>query len=80
MRTPCNPRCLRYTLGLPLRKNPFTAPLDELIQQYTQIIQHEPTDEKAKELGGVPCAELQAHLRFVCVAQARILDLSCNLI
>jgi len=57
-------------------KHPLAAPLDELVQEDGEVRKDEPAYVKSEELGRVPCAQLQAHLRLVGVSKAGIFHLS----
>jgi hypothetical protein len=61
-------------------KNPFTPPLDELVQKHPDVSKDETTDVEAKEFGGVASAQLETYLGLVCVSKTRVLNLTCDLI
>jgi hypothetical protein len=61
-------------------QNPFTAPLDELVKHQADIVQRKAADVETKELGCITCAQFQADMRLRRVLQARVLDLTCDLV
>jgi hypothetical protein len=60
--------------------DPFASSFEELVQQQAEVGQDESANVKAKELSGVPGAELQADLSLVRKPQTGVVDLPCNLI
>ncbi len=63
-----------------LGEYPLSPPLHELINQRAQVRQHKPTNIKPKELGCVPNAQLQPHMRRRRALKTRIFDLTGDLI
>ena len=61
-------------------KGPFRTSLDELIKQYTDIIQRETADVEAEELRRVARAELQSDVRRRAVFEAWVFDLASDLV
>jgi hypothetical protein len=61
-------------------KNPFTPSLDELVQEHSNVCQHEATDVEAKELGSMTGTELEADLSLVGMSKPGIFNLTCYLI
>lgn len=64
----------------PSIERPLRPPLHELVNQQSQIRQHEPTHIKREELRRVPYAELQSDVRLRRMPQPWILDLARDLI
>jgi len=63
-----------------LDQHPLTAALDKLIKHQTQIGQGETAHVEAKELGSVPCAELQTNVGWGGMFKSRIFNLLRDLI
>lgn len=61
-------------------KNPLCTALQELIHQQSQVCEDEAADIEAEELGCVANAQFEAHMRRRRVLQARVLNLSRDLI
>lgn len=61
-------------------QNPFTAPLDELVKHQADVVQRKAADVETKELGCITRAQFQADVRLRRVLQARVLDLTCDLV
>ena len=61
-------------------KNPFTSPLNELVYEHPDVGEDEAANIEAEKFRGVPSAELEPYLRFVGMSEARIFNLTCDLI
>lgn len=81
--------CLSYAHGhfvprgscfVTLVENPLAPPLDEFVQEEAQVGQHKTTDEEAKKLSRMSCAQLEANLCLVGMPKAWIFNLACDLV
>lgn len=59
-----NPLRTDGKLNVLSNKHPLTPPLDELVKQNPNILQHEPADIESEELRRVPGAKLQTDVRL----------------
>ena len=63
-----------------LSKDPFRALFDKLVHQQAQVGQDEAANVEGEELGSVADAEFKADVRLRRVLEARIFDLTGDLI
>ena len=65
--TASNPYLQRWRIGLiqGSHEHPFTAPLDELIEQYSKICKDETTNIESEEFRSVPRAKLKTNLSLI---------------
>jgi hypothetical protein len=61
-------------------KSPFRASLDELVHQQAQVGQDEAANVESEELGRVADAEFKTDVRLRRVLEARVFDLTGDLI
>ena len=76
---PLNPNKL-FAAAFRLSKSPLGASLDELVHQQAQVGQDEAANVEGEELGSVADAEFKADVRLRRVLEARIFDLTGDLI
>jgi hypothetical protein len=63
-----------------LDQNPLGAAFDEFVHEHAQIGQDKAADVEAEELGGVTSAEFETDVRRRRQFEARVLDLSRDLV
>jgi hypothetical protein len=61
-------------------ENPFASSLNKLVEHHADIRQHKAADVESKELAGVPCAQIESDMGGRRVLEARVLDLTSDLI